>query len=238
MLQASNNRVQRSGQLCCSDVSSSAQSTKIIVYLFSTFRGLDKRTKHTGWASYFLDHSGNLPGQPATVLKGPPAHCSYARGPLLEVGGFPEDMRAGEDTVVNMALVRRGYVAYRDPQIQFTHHSPCRTPWRLVRHHFTRGRGLGRILLEGLHKRGASLDRTFLRERYLRYLPSRLERTTRGVMRAGPEYRRLYIFTFPLVVAGAIAAWLGMWYEILQPSPRKLRILLSRRAGVLLGWYS
>ena len=30
------------------------------------------------------------------------------RDHLLAVGGFPEDMRAGEDTVVNVELSRRG----------------------------------------------------------------------------------------------------------------------------------
>jgi hypothetical protein len=74
-----------------------------------------------GWASYFLDHAANLPHQPATVLHSPPAHCSYALEPLLESGGFPEDLRVGEDTAVNTALFRRGYVAYRDPRIRLTH---------------------------------------------------------------------------------------------------------------------
>ncbi len=100
-----------------------------------------------GWASYFLDHAANLPGQSPAVLAGAPAHCSYARIPLLEAGGFPEDLRAGEDTTVNMALAARGYVAYRDPRVTITHNSPCRGPWKLARHHFGRGRGMGRILL-------------------------------------------------------------------------------------------
>jgi len=31
-----------------------------------------------------------------------------------------------------------------------------------------------------------------------------------------PKYRRLYALALPLVVAGSVAAWLGMWYEILR----------------------
>jgi peptidoglycan/xylan/chitin deacetylase (PgdA/CDA1 family) len=168
-----------------------------------------------GWTSYFLDHYTNLPGQPPAVLKGPPAHCSYARAPLLEVGGFPERLRTGEDTTTNMALTSRGYVAYRDPQVRITHHSPCRTPWKLLRHHFKRGRGLGRILLRNTPKRSSLLNGQFLKTRLLRYLPHRLRRTSQNVMQQ-PEYRRLYMLTFPLVVAGSVAAWLGMWYEILR----------------------
>lgn len=183
-----------------------------------------------GWASYFMDHAANLPGQPATVLDSPPAHCSYALEPLLELGGFPEDLRVGEDTIVNTALFHRGYVAYRDPRIQLTHYSPCRTLWRLVRHHFVRGRGLGRITLLNTAKGGSLLNRRFLKAHLLQHLPRRLSWTSRSVWRWGQsEYRRRYMQVFPLVTAGSVAVWLGMWYEILRPAPDKLQILLNFR---------
>lgn len=177
-----------------------------------------------GWASYFLDHAANLPDQPATVLHFPPAHCSYALEPLLELGGFPEDLRVGEDTTVNTALYRCGYVTYRDPRIQLTHHSPCRSPWRLVRHHFVRGRGFGRITLRNTAKGSSLLNRRFLKTHLLQYLPRRLSLTSRSVW-ASPDYRRRYALVFPLVAAGSVAAWLGMWYEILRPARGKLRTL-------------
>jgi len=186
-----------------------------------------------GWASYFLDHAANLPGQPATVLNGPPAHCSYALEPLLELGGFPEDLRVGEDTVVNTALFRRGYDAYRDPRIQLTHHSPCRNPWRLVRHHFVRGRGFGRITLQNTAKGDSLLDRRFLKVHLLRYLPRRLSWTSRQVWRWGSsDYRRRYALVLPLVAAGSVAAWLGMWYEFLRPGQGKLHTLKVSRAEI------
>jgi glycosyltransferase involved in cell wall biosynthesis len=181
-----------------------------------------------GWASYFLDHAANLPGQPVTVLDGPPAHCSYALEPLLELGGFPEDLRVGEDTTVNTALFRRGYVAYRDPRIQLTHHSPCCNVWRLVRHHFVRGRGFGRITLWNTAKGSSLLNRRFFNVHLLRYLPRRLRWTSRQVWRWGSsEYRRRYVLVLPFVTAGSVAAWLGMWFEILRPAQGKLHILLG-----------
>ena len=67
---------------------------------------------------------------------------------VLAVGGFPEDMRAGEDTVVNRELWRRGHSAFRAQDVSLTHHSRCRTPTRLVRHHYVRGRALGRIMVD------------------------------------------------------------------------------------------
>lgn len=200
-------------------------------YAMVTGATLNGTRTPAGWASYFLDHAANLPGQPPAVLNGPPAHCSYARGPLLEAGGFPEDLRAGEDTVVNMALAARGYVAYRDPKITFTHNSPCRTPWRLVRHHFKRGQGLGRILLTKAAGSGPLIDRQFLEARLLGYLPQRLRRTSRAVARAEPELQRHYEAVRPLVVAGSAAAWLGMWYEILRPARGKLAALLGEPSG-------
>jgi len=96
-----------------------------------------------GWASYFLDHSHSLPHRPAGPSDAPPAHCSYRRQPLLAVGAFPEDMRAGEDTVVNQKLFSRGYSAYRLDTVVMTHNSPCRDVRTLVRHHFQRGRAMG-----------------------------------------------------------------------------------------------
>lgn len=104
-----------------------------------------------GWAAYFLDHAEKLPGHAPAEFNGAPGRCSYARLPLLEVGGFPEGVRTGEDTAVNRALVRRGYVAVRDPDVQLIHYNRCATPPRLLRHHFRRGRGWGRMVVAEYH---------------------------------------------------------------------------------------
>ena len=79
----------------------------------------------SGWAAYFLDHSGSLPGRPSEELAGPPAHCSYEREILQRVGGFPEDLRAGEDTAVNHELTRLGYRTLRDAEVRIVHANPC-----------------------------------------------------------------------------------------------------------------
>lgn len=162
-----------------------------------------------GWASYFLDHSTSLPGRPSEVLDGPPMHCSYARAALLEVGGFPEDMRAGEDTVVNRELFRRGHTAYRAQDVTLTHHSRCRGPAQLVRHHFSRGRAFGKIL-----RNEPARDRRFV----WTYVPRRISRTGRDVRRWGCELRRHYRRAWPLVLAGTMAAWVGLVYELLRPA--------------------
>jgi hypothetical protein len=186
-------------------------------YAMVTGTTLNGTPTWAGWASYFLDHSAVLPGRPSTELPGAPSHCSYRRSALLAVGGFPEHLRAGEDTVVNQELARRGYGAYRAQDVTIIHRSPCRTPWRLLRHHFVRGRGFGRILRErdgwGRRDLFGPAGLRLIRQQTAR----RLRATTRNVFRWGDRRAHAqYLRAFPLVVAGTLAATAGTWYELLR----------------------
>lgn len=190
-------------------------------YAMVTGTTLNGTRTWAGWASYFLDHSSVLPGRPSTELMGAPSHCSYRRSALLAVGGFPEHLRAGEDTVVNQELVRRGYQAYRAQDVVLIHHSPCRSVGRLLRHHFARGRGYGRIKRDrdGVSRRDLAgpTGRLLL----YRQTAGRLIRTTRNVRRwAGVATTLHYCRAFPLVVAGTLASTAGTWYELLRSSSR------------------
>jgi glycosyltransferase involved in cell wall biosynthesis len=200
-------------------------------YAMVTGTTLNGTRTRAGWASYFLDHSSVLPGRPSQELTAPPAHCSYRRAALLAVGGFPENLRAGEDTVVNNELASRGYRAYRAQHAHLIHYSPCHTPWRLVRHHFARGRGLGRIMRDRYPDRKAFLASRPARWFLLHNLPHRIAQTRRNVQKwAGdPELIREYHRSRPLIIAGALAAWTGTWYELLRPKHEHI----SRPAGGL-----
>jgi glycosyltransferase involved in cell wall biosynthesis len=180
-----------------------------------------------GWASYFLDHHEGLPGHGASVIDGAPAHCSYARQPLVEIGGFPEDRRTGEDTFVNRRLIACGYEAVRDPAIVFTHRSPCQGVSQLARHHFTRGRGWGRLQLEAHSRTGHLLTRDQLRARLIGHLPRRLARIDATVRQADPTLVPRYEAVRGLIRLGAAAAWAGMWLEILKPARGKRAVLLG-----------
>jgi hypothetical protein len=149
------------------------------------------------------------------------------------VGGFPGHLRAGEDTVVNHLMYAMGARAWRAADVPIVHASPCRTPARLLRHHFTRGRALGRILLEHVAPGGPLLNKEELGRIGFGYLPTRLGLTARNVKRwGGPELAARYRQVRPLVAAGAAAAWTGVWFELLRPAPGKLRAPLGpRRAG-------
>jgi glycosyltransferase involved in cell wall biosynthesis len=168
-----------------------------------------------GWASYFLDHSSSLPGRPSGPLAGAPAHCSYVREFLIQAGGFPDDVRAGEDTIVNEALWRAGHRAFREREIRLTHKSPCRGPARLVRHHFVRGRAYGRVL-RGDHRPGGPHGRPPLR--FLTAYPgTRLTATDSRVVQWGGELTAEYRRARPFVVLGTLSAWAGLCFEVAVP---------------------
>lgn len=202
-------------------------------YAMVTGVAVNGTSTRAGWASYFLDHHEGLPGHGPSVIAGAPAHCSYARQPLLEAGGFPEDRRTGEDTAVNRRLAARGYVALRDPAIVFVHRSPCRTPWRLARHHFHRGRGWGRLQLDAHRQRGHLLTRVQIKRRLLRHLPARLARIEATAAAAESDLTERWTEARGLIRLGAIAAWAGMWTEILRPGPGKLAVLFGRPVQTL-----
>jgi glycosyltransferase involved in cell wall biosynthesis len=166
-----------------------------------------------GWASYFLDNSAVLPGRPSFAWEKAPLRCSYHREALLEVGGFPEGVRAGEDTEVNDELFRRGYGAYRERTAMTYHHSPCRRPGRLMVHHFQRGRARGRILASARSEPAARGSRGLGRFRSWS-VSHRLRWVHENVKRWGGGLRYRYWLAFPLVVAGAIAACAGGSYEL------------------------
>lgn len=203
-------------------------------YAMVTGITLNGNTTPWGWASYFLDQHESLPGLPSTELADAPIHCSYARLPLIEVGGFPEDLRTGEDTSVNRALRGRGYVAWREVSIQLVHRSPSRTGVHFVRHQFRRGRGWGALILRDRYREGPVLaDREGV-QRLLRMLPNRLRRIRRQVGRADVSLQAIFDEVAPLVALGAVSGALGMWYELIKPGPGKLATLFDSSDRIVL----
>jgi glycosyltransferase involved in cell wall biosynthesis len=180
-----------------------------------------------GWGSYFLDHFDVLPGGSGREQRRAPsqgASCSYLRAALEMVGGFREDMRAGEDTVLNQKLARMGYVTYREPEARIIHHSRCRTPRYLARHHFIRGQWMGRILL-GRHGGQGRLAAAIRPWFGFGHVPRRLSMIRERVMESPRSLRFQYRLALPMIVLGAVAFWLGVWYELLRPGPKKFATL-------------
>jgi glycosyltransferase involved in cell wall biosynthesis len=168
-----------------------------------------------GWAAYFLDHAECLPGRPSSELAWPPGHCSYPRQALLELGGFPEGIRAGEDTVVNTELWDRGRTAYRAGEVVIVHHSPCGSVSRLARHHYQRGRAWARIGL-GQRNGGSAAPKRSILLPLVRYPFRRLSNTDTRVRLWGDGLTSEYRRSRPLVLLGIASAWAGMWVELLR----------------------
>lgn len=193
--------------------------------------GTDTRS---GWASYFIDHHLGLPGHRPARLNGPPAHCSYARLPLVMAGGFPEGVRTAEDTSVNARLFRAGYSAVRDPAVRFSHRSPCRTPRKLITHHFSRGRGWGRLGAAALTDGRETLDWSWVRPRLFRHVVWWMHRIDTSVGLAEAEVQARYAVVRPLVRLAVMASWAGMWVELLRLGPGRLLQLAMPRSWTVL----
>jgi glycosyltransferase involved in cell wall biosynthesis len=172
-------------------------------------------TTAAGWASYLLDHAAQTPAAPSGKYVGVPGHVSYVTDQVRDIGGFPEDMRAGEDTVVNRTLTLAGKRSYLCTDAAFVHASQSTTVRHLVAHHFQRGRGLGRII-KGQRPRATmsqlrqNLD---LPKRRLQHIQSGVERTK------DPELSRRLASVEPLVRIGALAASVGCWFELMRTTP-------------------
>ena len=134
------------------------------------------------------------------------------------IGGFPEDRRVGEGTVVNNKLFALGHKGYRSAEVECIHRSPCRGPFILLRHHFDRGLGFGRILWEypGPEK---NLRFRLKRIRWLctQYPAKRIYGITKGALQFGKPMRRWFILSYPLVIAGVLSAALGAIIFLIRP---------------------
>lgn len=175
----------------------------------------------TGWASYFLDHCTALPGRPSGELPAPPVICSYEREPLVAIGGFPEDRRAGEDTFVNRTLFGRGYKAYYAADHYIYHYTKCRNPVHLWRHHYGRGLAYGRILWEG-SGRGFTLASRWpdIRWFLFRYHYRRMLFIGKHVMRWGRPLVCRFILTVPLQAVAIACAAIGALVFLMRPGAK------------------
>ena len=118
---------------------------------------------------------------------------------------------------MNVGLTRLGFHALRAAEVRLTHTSPCRDARALARHHFARGRGFGRILVDDTPEGSSVLRRDVLRRHLVGFLPRRIGGTKANVEAwGGPELQEVYARVAPWVWLGAASAWAGTWFEILR----------------------
>jgi glycosyltransferase involved in cell wall biosynthesis len=198
-------------------------------YTMVTGPMLNGTTTLAGWATYLLENSGLLPGRAAGQLDAFPVRCSYIREVLVELGGFPGDTRAAEDTAVNQELFRRGFSAYRAGTGASRHFSPCARPTQLVRHHFARGRGFGRVMIQDRFATGYWIDGKMLHFLVLS-VPQRIVSVGRNVRRWGGRRLRLRFWSaLPMIVLASLSSWIGTCYEIAVTAARPQRYGRAQR---------
>lgn len=185
-----------------------------------------------GWASYFLDHVAQVPSRASGPFEGVPGHASYVTADVRGLGGFPEDVRTAEDTVVNRQLFNAGKRTYFAADASFAHASPSTNVVHLLHHHAQRGRGLGRMIRGARHRATFAQVRSSLGlpRRRMRYIASALEH-------ADDQTREQYRHVRRLVAAGAFAAGAGTWFELVRRNrngPEASRSIQTREQGPLL----
>ena len=138
-----------------------------------------------GWASYFAD----------------PAHCSFAREPLMRIGGFDEHLTDGLEALARDRLLEQGQRAAHTPLVTFGHRTDLRASGDYLGQRFALGRAAA-------HDARGPLSTLIRRD----------ARRLAGTWRARPADRaESSDRVWALVVGGALATWAGAVYERLAP---------------------
>jgi hypothetical protein len=83
------------------------------------------------------------------------------------------------------------------------------------------------VLLRTAPDDGRLLTRAFIDRWLVGYIPDRLAYITANVARWAQDERATYRSVYFLVVAGVVAYWAGVWFELARPARGKLTRLLG-----------
>lgn len=169
-----------------------------------------------GTAGYLLEYSAVLPSRRVLSEQEVPHSLSYSRETLARVGGFPEDIRTGEDTVTNERLLRAQATVALDPGIQIAHQGPNELR-AYLRHNYLHGRGLVQCVDRHGHRSAAMPNRDSARRAllamFIRYPALRWSRALLRLARGRPRSVPAFVALTPLVWSGLWATSLGAWSQ-------------------------
>ena len=169
-----------------------------------------------GTASYLLEYSALLPSERLLRDQEIPHCLSYERELIERLGGFPEDLETGEDTILNARLLDQGATVGFDPEIRLAHvNLTSLRPY--LRHHYAHGRGLVQCVDRHDHRSPAlpsepSALRAF-GAMFFRYPALRWSRALIRIARGRPRSVPAYLALTPLIWAGLWATSLGAWSQ-------------------------
>ena len=155
-------------------------------------------------AAYLLEYSAVIPSARVLAEQEIPHGLSYERRLFDELGGFPEDTLAGEDTAFNRRCLAAGASWTVDPRVAVVHR-PASGVAAFLRHQYGHGRALYQVS-------GGALPATG-REMLVRYPARRWWNALRRLGRGGRRWVVPFLVLSPLVWAGLWAAGLGYLAE-------------------------
>lgn len=169
-----------------------------------------------GSAGYYLEYASLIPSARILAQNRIPHCVSFDRGLLEEVGGYPEDLPTGEDTLLNERCVAAGARVAFEPAAQLAHLN-LTGPLAYLRHHYEHGRGLIRCVEQygfpsPTGPPGQSSAVAFAGV-FLRYPYKRWSYCLECIARGRPRWLPAFLALTPLVWAGLFATSAGCWRE-------------------------
>jgi glycosyltransferase involved in cell wall biosynthesis len=164
-----------------------------------------------GWTHYFLDHAASLPHGLIGHVDLAPSTGSWAKEPLLRVGGFRE-VQDSEAAVTAEALHTLGHFSWRGT---FALGTRCgaRGWGSLLAARVRYGRTLAALIQDGA---AAAVEPPPPGRAWaLRYGPRRVAAIRRHVAHADPEMAAQFRRVAPMVTLGVLATWAGVISETL-----------------------
>jgi hypothetical protein len=180
-----------------------------------------------GSAGYYLEYSAVMPSSRLLAAQETPHSLSYARALFDQLGSFPIDTGAGEDTLFNRRCVERGVAIGFDPDARISHRNETRLA-AYLKHHYEHGRSLARCA-EGYavwspsHPIGQALPLAVARI-FISYPARRWAWALARVARGQPRRLPAFLALTPLTWLGAWAASGGLFAEF-----RALRRITRKR---------
>jgi glycosyltransferase involved in cell wall biosynthesis len=170
-----------------------------------------------GTAGWLIEYSAALPSVRRPTNHEVPHTLSYDRALLDRVGPFPEDIRTGEDTLLNQrALAARARVS-TEPEVKILHLGPTRMR-ELLRHHHAHGRGLVQCVERHGFEAftgppGQQGPRAALRV-WVRYPALRWWKALGRIARGRPGLLPAYLVLTPIIWAALLSTARGAWAEL------------------------
>jgi glycosyltransferase involved in cell wall biosynthesis len=166
-----------------------------------------------GTACYFSEYSAQLPSERILGEQRIPHGLSYERAVVQRLGGFPEQFKTGEDTILNARLLEQGASICLDPRIRQAHVN-LTSLRAYLRHLYEHGYGFG--VAAGSYGPAPTWmsqagDAGAAVRILLRYPWFRWRTALRQIAQGRPGALPAYIVLTPLVWAGLMAAAIGRW---------------------------